>query len=218
MTDAYLGDEALQTKLAELLCSKLCHDLISPIGAINNGLEFLQDTESGMADDAADLIGGSAKQAAQKLAYFRVAFGAGGAGDSLDFAVVKKLIEELAQEKKFEPLWSEIGQPFAGEISKNFGKLLLNLALLAADCLPRGGQIAFKIPNFPENSGVLVSVSGDRCQLRDDIRSGLEPDLSAEDLTTRNIVGFFCNLLVKSSGKSLILREKSPHSIEFQIS
>ena len=89
MTEVTDREIALQTKLAEMLCSKLCHDLISPIGAINNGLEFLQDADSGMADDAAILIGGSAKRAAQKLDYFRLAFGVGGSGDNMDITTVR---------------------------------------------------------------------------------------------------------------------------------
>ena len=66
-----------EMKMTELLCSKLCHDLISPIGAINNGLEFLQDESSEMANEASKLIDTSAKQAADRLAYFRLAFGVG---------------------------------------------------------------------------------------------------------------------------------------------
>ena len=218
MTEVTDREIALQTKLAEMLCSKLCHDLISPIGAINNGLEFLQDADSGMADDAAILIGGSAKRAAQKLAYFRLAFGVGGSGDNMDITTVRSLIDELAVENKISTEWEGEEQRFTGAISKNFGKLMLNLALLAADCLPRGGLVTFSMPNFPQNLDAKVVISGDKCQMRDDIKSVLEPNLNPDDLTARNVISFFCKLLAKNNGKSLILRKKSPHLIEFEIS
>lgn len=218
MTDQNDNDIALFAKLAELLCSKLCHDLISPIGAINNGLEFLKDDDTGMAEDAAMLIGGSANQAAQKLAYFRLAFGTGGSGDSVEFSAVQKLIEELAQEKKLALTWGDGNQPFSGAIEKNFGKILLNLALLAVDCLPRGGQVSIEMPNFPQDSEVLISATGEKCHLRDDIRSGLDPNIKPENLTVRNVIGFNCNILAKNDRKSLILREESPHVIKFTVS
>jgi histidine phosphotransferase ChpT len=86
-----------EVDLASLLCSKICHDLLSPVGAINNGLELLEDeSDPVMRDRCMDLLADSARVSADKLKYFRLAFGAaGGFGDEVDPAEARQLIESL---------------------------------------------------------------------------------------------------------------------------
>ena len=86
-----------EVDLAALLCSKICHDLLSPVGAINNGLELLEDeSDPVMRDRCMDLLADSARVSADKLKYFRLAFGAaGGVGDEVDPAEARNLIESL---------------------------------------------------------------------------------------------------------------------------
>jgi len=123
--------------LAALLCSRVCHDVISPVGAINNGLELLD--EGGADADAMDLIRTSALNASVRLKFARLAFGASGSvGASIDTGEAERAAKDFAAaEKKTEVVWTG---PRA-IIAKNRVKLLLNLFLVAYSSIPRGGVI-----------------------------------------------------------------------------
>ena len=129
--------------LAALLCSRVCHDVISPVGAINNGLELLD--EGGADADAMDLIRTSALNASVRLKFARLAFGASGSvGASIDTGEAEKAAKDFAAaEKKTEVSWNG---PRA-IIPKNRVKLLLNLFLVAYGAIPRGGQLDITLEN-----------------------------------------------------------------------
>lgn len=129
--------------LAALLCSRVCHDVISPVGAINNGLELLD--ESGSDADAMELIRTSALNASVRLKFARLAFGASGSvGASIDTGEAEKAAKDFAAaEKKTEVIWSG---PRA-IIPKNRVKLLLNLFLVAYGSIPRGGSVEVTLEN-----------------------------------------------------------------------
>jgi histidine phosphotransferase ChpT len=143
--------------LAALLCSRVCHDVISPVGAINNGLELLD--EGGADADAMDLIRTSALNASVRLKFARLAFGASGSvGASIDTGEAEKAIREFAAaEKKTEISWSG---PRA-IIAKNRVKLLMNLFLLSYGSIPRGGSVDVTLEN-PEQEAKFTLVSKGR--------------------------------------------------------
>ncbi|MFD1745711.1 histidine phosphotransferase ChpT [Rhizobium helianthi] len=129
--------------LAALLCSRVCHDVISPVGAINNGLELLD--EGGTDADALDLIRTSALNASVRLKFARLAFGASGSvGASIDTGEAEKAAKDFAAaEKKTEVTWTG---PRA-IIPKNQVKLLLNLFMVAYSAIPRGGSLDVVLEN-----------------------------------------------------------------------
>ena len=129
--------------LAALLCSRVCHDVISPVGAINNGLELLD--EGGADADAMDLIRTSALNASVRLKFARLAFGASGSvGASIDTGEAERAAKDFAAaEKKTEVIWTG---PRA-IVAKNRVKLLLNLFLVAYSSIPRGGSIEITLEN-----------------------------------------------------------------------
>ncbi len=129
--------------LAALLCSRVCHDVISPVGAINNGLELLD--EGGADLDAMDLIRTSALNASVRLKFARLAFGASGSvGASIDTGEAERAAKDFAvAEKKTEVTWSG---PRA-IVAKNRVKLLLNLFLVAYSSIPRGGNLDITLEN-----------------------------------------------------------------------
>ena len=208
----------LEMKMTELLCSKLCHDLISPIGAINNGLEFLQEDTSGMLNEAAQLIGSSAEQAADRLAYFRLAFGAGGSTDQVELGTIKDFIGKYALTKKLEVEWAGLDLADTSNIDKSSGKLLLNLNLIAADCLPRGGRVEHELAHNADNPDITIMLSGEKAALREDIKLGLDSRFPAESLTIRNVIAFYCMILAINCQKTLKLLEESPLLIVFEVS
>ncbi|AVA22611.1 histidine phosphotransferase family protein [Rhizobium sp. CB3171] len=129
--------------LAALLCSRVCHDVISPVGAINNGLELLD--EGGADADAMELIRTSALNASVRLKFARLAFGASGSvGASIDTGEAERAAKDFAAaEKKTEVSW--IGP--RAIVAKNRVKLLLNLFLVAYGSIPRGGNIEVTLEN-----------------------------------------------------------------------
>lgn len=141
--------------LASLLCSKVCHDIISPVGAINNGLELLED---GGADEAAmDLIKTSARNASARLQFARIAFGAAGsAGVQIDTGDAESVAREYIRGEKPEFTWT-------GErayLPKNKVKLLLNLILVGNGCIPRGGTLDVVLENLAETPVLRITVAG----------------------------------------------------------
>jgi histidine phosphotransferase ChpT len=157
--------------LASLLCSRLCHDLMSPVGALNNGIELMADEQDpDMRDRCMDLLSESARATANKLKFFRLAFGAaGGFGDAVDTKEARTAIEGLlGGERKIELDW------MAGDekLSKGATKLLLNLGLIAVDALVRGGRLDIVVE---KNGGVEIAIraEGPRVALDDAIRDTL---------------------------------------------
>lgn len=142
--------------LAALLCSRVCHDVISPVGAINNGLELLD--EGGSDADALDLIRTSALNASVRLKLARLAFGASGSvGASIDTGEAERAARDFAAaEKKTEIIWNG---PRA-IIAKNRVKLLLNLLLVAYGSIPRGGSLEVTLENPEFDAKFTIQAKG----------------------------------------------------------
>lgn len=126
--------------LASLLCSRLCHDLMSPVGALSNGLELLGDEDDPqMREHCLQLLADSARTTSAKLKFFRLAFGAaGGFAAQIDTAEAESVVRGLfGAERKIELGWAVAER----HLPKDAVKLLLNLTLIAGDALVRGGRL-----------------------------------------------------------------------------
>jgi len=144
--------------LAAMLCSRVCHDLISPVGAIMNGLEVLDDEkETGMREIAIDLIRKSANGAAAKLKFCRLAYGAAGsAGATIDTGDAEAVARGLLVTERVSLQWN--GARLL--LPKNKVKLLLNLSQIAASSIPRGGVLTIDILGADEAATFTVSAKG----------------------------------------------------------
>lgn len=144
--------------LAALVCSRVCHDVISPVGAIVNGLEVLEeDNDPTMRDFALDLIRKSAKQASARLQFARLAFGAAGsAGAAIDLGDAEAVAKGMFGDEKMSLSWSA---PRA-LLPKNRVKLLLNLVVLATTAIPRGGSLAVEVTGDDEASVFTLTAKG----------------------------------------------------------
>jgi histidine phosphotransferase ChpT len=125
--------------LAALLCSRVCHDLISPVGAIVNGLEVLEeDKDEETKTFALDLIKKSARQASAKLQFCRLAFGAAGsAGAQIETGDAERVARGLIEDGKTTIAWNLPREL----VAKNRVKLLLNMLVVAVATIPRGGTL-----------------------------------------------------------------------------
>lgn len=141
--------------LAALLCSRICHDLISPVGAINNGIELYD--EGGAEEDALQLIRMSAVNASARLQFARIAFGAAGsAGSEIDSGDAESVAKNFMQNEKANLDW----QAPRLLLPKNEVKLLLNLVLIANASIPRGGDIYVSIREENGKRNFQLKVSG----------------------------------------------------------
>lgn len=150
--------------LASLLCSRLCHDLLSPVGALNNGLELMADEQDPeMRERCLELLSESAKASANKLKFFRLAFGAGGGfGDRIDTREARMALEGLfGADRRVELGWLVEDD----ELSKGAVKLLLNLALIAGDALVRGGRLDVGAEHGDGGLELVIRAEGPRILL-----------------------------------------------------
>src|SRR5215469_10516197 len=128
-----------EIEFSALMVSRVCHDLVGPLGAVVNGLEVLEDErDAGMREDALKLVTSSANQALARIQFMRIAFGAAGsAGAELDLGEIGRLVGGLLEGGKVKLEW-KVPHAYWG---KDWAKLLMNAALLGADSLPRGGMV-----------------------------------------------------------------------------
>ncbi|AGB72168.1 MULTISPECIES: histidine phosphotransferase ChpT [Rhizobium] len=184
--------------LAALLCSRVCHDVISPVGAINNGLELLD--EGGADADAMDLIRTSALNASVRLKFARLAFGASGSvGASIDTGEAERAAKDFAAaEKKTEVTW--IGP--RAIIAKNRVKLLLNLFLVAYGAIPRGGNIEVTLENPEFDAKFTIAVKGRLMRVPPKFAEICSGTLE-EAVDAHSIQPYYTVLLAEESGMEL---------------
>ena len=152
------------TDFASLLCSRLCHDLLSPVGALNNGLELLADEhDPEMRQRCLELLNESARASANKLKFFRLAFGAaGGFGETVDTREAQAAIEGLFGDNHRVNVGWMVDDPV---LPKQAIKVLLNLALIAGDALIRGGQLDIGAEMHAGQIEIVVRADGARIVL-----------------------------------------------------
>ncbi len=144
--------------LAALLCSRVCHDLISPVGAIMNGLEVMEESKDEETKTfAMDLIKKSSRTASAKLQFCRLAFGAAGSvGAQIDTGDAEKVARGMLEDEKTKIAWS-VPRVL---LPKNRVKLLLNMLLVAVQAIPRGGELAVSATGEGERMGFRIAASG----------------------------------------------------------
>ncbi|ENN87176.1 hypothetical protein RHSP_24024 [Rhizobium freirei PRF 81] len=184
--------------LAALLCSRVCHDVISPVGAINNGLELLD--EGGADADAMDLIRTSALNASVRLKFARLAFGASGSvGASIDTGEAERAAKDFAAaEKKTEVSW--VGP--RAIIAKNRVKLLLNLFLVAYGAIPRGGNIEVTLENPEFDAKFTITAKGRLMRVPPKFAEICSGTLE-EAIDAHSIQPYYTVLLAEESGMEL---------------
>ena len=189
-------------EFASLLCSRLCHDLLSPVGAMTNGLELLADeTDPEMRERCLELLGQSAKVSADKLKFFRLAFGAaGGFGDKVEMAEPRAAIEALAGDaKRIELRWALD----VDTLPKPAVKAMLNLAHIALESLVRGGTLDIGAERNNGASEIVVRATGPKIAFDDTIGQALQGDLAAADLSGRTAPAWMIGMMAENMGGSV---------------
>jgi histidine phosphotransferase ChpT len=189
------GPDALD--LAALLCSRVCHDLISPVGAIVNGLEVLDDSKN--ADDrefALNLIRKSARNASAKLQFCRLAFGAAGsAGAQIDTGDAENMTRGFLEDEKTKVAWNlpRTLQP------KNRVKLLLNMLIIAQQTIPRGGTLTVDAQGQGDAAGFRIRAAGLNARLPQNISDQLAGAHQGA-IDAHAVQPYYTRLLAQASG------------------
>ena len=187
--------------LAALLCSRVCHDVISPVGAIVNGLEVLEDEKDGeMRNFALELIKKSANSASARLQFCRLAFGAAGsAGASVDTGDAEAVARGLIGNERTQLTWNAPRQ-FA---PKNKVKLTLNLCQIAFSAIPRGGVITVDMTGADEALEVTVEAKGANARLAHGIVELIRGAPENGNVDAHTIQAFYAGLVGRDCGLSV---------------
>ncbi|EQB30019.1 histidine phosphotransferase family protein [Sphingobium ummariense] len=191
-------------EFASLLCSRLCHDLLSPVGALNNGLELMADeTDPEMRQRCLDLLADSAKTSANKLKFFRLAFGsAGGFGDAVPTHEARVAIEGMFSASGRVKVGWLVEDDMLGKLPV---KVLLNLSLIAGDALVRGGQLDIGAERRPGVTEIVVRADGPKLVLDPELRAALSGTLPPEGLASRTAAAWMVRTLVTAAGGDIAL-------------
>lgn len=215
-----MTDKAHQAAVLELLASRICHDIISPVGAINNGIELMQEMGSDGMDDGLELVGYSASQAAAKLAAFRLAYGAGGRDPHIKPEDVQKSFGELIRaEGKVNQAWDPHGTIIGGinpgdALPPAYCKVLMGALMLAMEALPKGGYISVRPAG--ENQTLLIA-EGEGAVIREGVEDALNQSLNPSDLDPRLVHPYALSVIAESYDYKIDIKSQADGRIEFTL-
>ena len=196
--------------LAAMLNGRLCHDLISPTSALTSAVDLLDDPDAvDMRDDALELIKSSVQQLSAKLSFARVAFGAASSSQAFDAHELRRLVDVAFQKSKAQIDW-QIGDV---TFSKPAGRALVNLAMIAAECLPRGGEAIFSTTDDSTAQILNIDARGPRAKLRAETLSGLMGHPAPEGLVGLWIQPYYARALVRSIGGEISTQMGEEHVV-----
>ncbi len=192
--------------LAALISSRICHDVISPVGAISNGLEVLdEEHDDEVRDYAMDLIRRSAEQASAKLQFARLAFGAGGsAGTEIGMNAVQPIANGIVDPEKHKVTWET--EP--ASLFKNHVKLLLNCVAIALTTLPRGGEIDIAVSGTKEQPSMTIICDGAGARVPASF-AVVNSNSSAQPLDTQSIQAYYAMRLARESNMKIEVFERN---------
>jgi histidine phosphotransferase ChpT len=198
------GPVALEAlDLAALLCSRVCHDLISPTGAIVNGIEVLEeDGDPETKSFALDLIKKSARTASARLQFCRLAFGAAGsAGAQINLGDAENMARGFIEDDKYELVWNLPRML----LPKNRVKLILNMLVMATQTIPRGGTLTIDPIGEGESLGFRISATGLNARIPPAFPVLLAGNSENGGVDAHAIQPFYTGLLARSCGLSVVL-------------
>lgn len=203
----------LHPRVLELMASRICHDLVSPVGAVNNGIELMREMNADMADDALDLIESSIGQASARLKLFRLAYGAAGSEKLVGFQDIKTTFEGWVSASRTSINWN--GRTDFSDMPKGFGKVLLNVLVLAEECNPGDSRLDVYID---ENEiAASVHALGKRPALHAGMEDCLKMDFPVDSIDARLLHAYVTGAFLKHFGLSLTHRAISETELSFRI-
>jgi histidine phosphotransferase ChpT len=192
----------------ELINARLCHELISPVGAINNGVELMaeEDADADFQRDAMKLVATSAKTAGHRLNFYRFAYGSGRGSTGKDAVL------GLLEGGKVRADWTDA----ASVLPVEWQRLACNMVVLAAEALPRGGSL--QVAPGPGGKGIVVNAGGDSVNLTAELRAALADGADIDALTARTVHGYYTARVAEILGARIELSEPATGKVTFSAS
>jgi histidine phosphotransferase ChpT len=205
--------DTLHPRVLELIASRICHDLVSPVGAISNGVELVQDMPDA-SGEAMALIASSAQQAAIRLKAFRLSYGVAGTDKNVGFKDIRDAFVELIGSGHVK---SEFDQDVGIKYSmppRGFFKVLLNVLVLAEETTRGEGKIA--VDSMDDSAGVKVTVTGNNAGFRDGTELALRGETAIDDLDPRSVHAYITGVFARHYG--LVLEaDGAPGQVVFSL-
>lgn len=202
---------------AELLTSRLCHDLITPIGAINTGLELFQETtpaQENESEEILNLVLNSAQTASARVSFYRIAFGSG--GNKITLSTAKTLIENYFVRSKLQIHWDN--SLSNDMLLDKMGRILLNAILWISECAPRGGQLLISLPRG-DLSRLSLRLKTDSIIIHQGTLEALEGNPDVEEITPRTVPCYLVHALVKGEKGTLVVNHTTnPSELVLEVS
>jgi histidine phosphotransferase ChpT len=174
-------------KVAELMCSRICHDLVSPVGAINNGVELIEELGGDMADDAMSLVGQSSSRAAAVLQLFRLAYGGAGGQENIGLGKAREAASAYLADGKVTLDWQVAQAENGRHTPAGLIKVLLNVVVLAEETLTHGGTVAVAAEGAAPPTRLTVTARGDEVGLSNAAEEALAGTVGSDRLTPRTV-------------------------------
>ena len=181
-----MTDTVIPTRASEILISKICHDLISPVGAVNNGIEYVADMGADGLADGLDLLAHSARQASVKLQLFRMCYGAGGSDAKVTGKTVYETFQNYIRDSKATLEWDLLNDMPDDDLPAGYLKIVLNAMVYVFEALPKGGVVKVTY----DGTNMHVTGTGDRIKLKEGAQDALNGDLDIVALTPQSVHGY----------------------------
>jgi histidine phosphotransferase ChpT len=186
-------------RFAEMLTTKFCHDIAGPVGAVNNGVEFLADPDPEMQSQAIKLIANSSAEAMVRLQFYRMAYGVNTSDSSVSLNETRKTVVDFFNQAKPQLVWPQEYSEVSGlDLTSLQRKIIMNLMLISIAALPRGGKVEFSIG---END-ISVTASGEAIKFSDVEKDFLTGKKTVEDIDSRTVQTYYTYCMIESSGKN----------------
>ncbi len=209
----------LDPYVLELMASRICHDVISPVGAINNGLELLQEMGIEGGAEAVSLIAKSAEQANRRLKLFRYAYGAAGSKDLVDAKDLRRVAFDYLQGSRAVLEWPETEpMPMPGsQFPRGLMKSILNLIVLGSEMITKAGLVKVRQAT-PGGYPIEIHVSGDGAGFRDGMEAALQGTIEPQNLDARLVHAYITGALTRHYGLKLNLQKSPDGRVVFALS
>jgi len=206
-------------KLAQLMCSRLCHDLITPVGAISSGLEIIADSIDNIDPELLDLTSYSSKNAAQRLMYYRAAFGYSGLSLFKTPEKIKELLEDFLETYKIKLEWTYTLPEHKGEAFTNHdARILLNIVGIMIECAPYGGTFHITIKET-EAQGLHLSfeITGELVGLKNENRLALTGILREDQVTPHSVQSYLTHIFLEDQKAHLTIKRASNEVLSIDV-
>ena len=203
-------------KLAQLMCSRLCHDLITPVGAISTGLEIIAESGDDIDPELLNLTAHSSQNAAQRLVYYRAAFGYTAIVSLNTPDKLEKLLKDYLATYKINLEWRSDIQSEGLQVVQDYARILVNIVGIMTECAPYGGT--FKVSFREEDAGALAfsfALRGDLVNLKPANKQALLGHLKDEDVTPHSVQSYITHTFMEREGADFSIQEASTDCLHF---